>query len=602
MKNKKDIIDLLQNADEDTIGKITEAYPQHSKKNADRLFREIERRTSGDSSEFRGDTVSGVERYRRPGIFRKVTSVAACLAIVGAGVGTAYALSRSKAPDKTAPASQVTEGSTAADNTKSPVTETKSDKDELYALILSSNDRYDRVYAKYETNEDLAAGIFDIRGLDDDFASTGLFAYTVQYDKKAGTVYTVKEDINANSEYRTELSFKRSGVTGYYIPNTDIYYPGRHGYLDEDGNTSPTPEFFLPAPNSNSFLRNMEWSVSGKTELLGRECAVITFPATDVGIYTLYVDIETGLFMKYGRSDTDGSFDTAYEVTELLLDDDTAGIDFMTAGQFKDLIKDSIHGQDTSFLDDEPEAKTAEAVTTTEAAISATTVTTEITTAETATAVKTTTETKTTTAAGTTTAVTTSTTFSDPESYLEFTEELSIARGEQKYFGFRTLCADLESVEIAGESQNDLKVVSSYSTAMMGNNYASFNIKCSENAKTGVHYIIIKHRPYTINNHMVTYSDEVFTVKIPITVTETGSDVFAMLDALDYHAISCDGIPTHKLTAPDGTVYYLHLADTTEGSYVWRRPSLIADADNEAPLTAAVIAALRAHWDELDIT
>ena len=395
MKNKKDIIDLLQNADEDTIGKITEAYPQHSKKNADRLFREIERRTSGDSSEFRGDTVSGVERYRRPGIFRKVTSVAACLAIAGAGVGTAYALSRSKAPDKTAPASQV---------------------------------------------------------------------------------------------------------------------------------------------------------------------------------------------------------------TEVLFDDDTAGIDFMTAAQFKDMIKDSIHGQDTSFLDDEPETKTTEAVTTTEASISATTFTTEITTAETATAVKTTTETKTTTAAGTTTAVTTSTTFSDPESYLEFTEELSIARGEQKYFGFRTLCANLESVEIAGESQNDLKVVSSYSTAMMGNNYASFNIKCSENAKTGVHYIIIKHRPYTINNHMVTYSDEVFTVKIPITVTETGSDVFAMLDALDYHAISCDGIPTHKLTAPDGTVYYLHLADTTERSYVWRRPSLIADADNEAPLTAAVIAALRAHWDELDIT
>ena len=137
---------------------------------------------------------------------------------------------------------------------------------------------------------------------------------------------------------------------------------------------------------------------------------------------------------------------------------------------------------------------------------------------------------------------------------------------------------------------------------MMGNNYASFNIKCSENARLGVHYIIIKHRPYTINNHMVTYSDEELTVRIPVTVTEVGSDVFAMLDALDYHAISCDGIPTHKLTAPDGTVYYLHLADTAEGSYVWRRPSLVEDADNEATLTDAVIAALRAHWDELDIT
>ena len=79
------------------------------------------------------------------------------------------------------------------------------------------------------------------------------------------------------------------------------------------------------------------------------------------------------------------------------------------------------------------------------------------------------------------------------------------------------------------------------------------------------------------------------------------ADVFKMLDSLNYQAISCDGLPTHKLTAPDGTVYYLHLDENASYSYVWRRPSLIAEADNEAPLTQEVIDAINANWDQLNI-
>ncbi len=79
------------------------------------------------------------------------------------------------------------------------------------------------------------------------------------------------------------------------------------------------------------------------------------------------------------------------------------------------------------------------------------------------------------------------------------------------------------------------------------------------------------------------------------------ADVFKMLDSLNYHAISCDGLPTHNLTAPDGTVYCLYLDDAASYSYVWRRPSLIADADNEAPLTQEVIDAIYANWDNLNI-
>ncbi len=53
--------------------------------------------------------------------------------------------------------------------------------------------------------------------------------------------------------------------------------------------------------------------------------------------------------------------------------------------------------------------------------------------------------------------------------------------------------------------------------------------------------------------------------------TPTVTNVFNMLDSLNYQAISCDGLPTHKLTAPDGTVYLINF----DGAWVWRRPSLI---------------------------
>ena len=88
------------------------------------------------------------------------------------------------------------------------------------------------------------------------------------------------------------------------------------------------------------------------------------------------------------------------------------------------------------------------------------------------------------------------------------------------------------------------------------------------------------------------------TTNAPV-VADSGKadDVFKKLDSLNYQAISCDGLPTHKLTSPDGTVYLINF----DGAWVWRRPSLIADADNEAPLTQEVIDAIYANWDQLNI-
>ena len=98
-------------------------------------------------------------------------------------------------------------------------------------------------------------------------------------------------------------------------------------------------------------------------------------------------------------------------------------------------------------------------------------------------------------------------------------------------------------------------------------------------------------KPTTVTTAEVHYPDE------KTSEPAAASDVFRMLDSLNYHAISCDGLPEYKLTAPDGTVYLLNF---NEG-WVWRRPSLIAEADNEAPLTQEVINAIYANWNDLNI-
>lgn len=119
--------------------------------------------------------------------------------------------------------------------------------------------------------------------------------------------------------------------------------------------------------------------------------------------------------------------------------------------------------------------------------------------------------------------------------------------------------------------------------------------------------------PQTEEKQSATESDKPVTTTASTTQTTTtqaettnapavadngqNADVFKMLDSLNYHAISCDGLPEYKLTASDGTTYLLNIS----GGWVWRRPSLIADADNEAPLTQEVINAIYANWDKLNI-
>ncbi len=90
---KKDDIDLraLENADEETIKRLSELVSPVSEKDRDRLFEKCEKRIGRESgSEDTGTVVTGVETYRRP-VWRSALAVAASFVLI-AGACTGGAL------------------------------------------------------------------------------------------------------------------------------------------------------------------------------------------------------------------------------------------------------------------------------------------------------------------------------------------------------------------------------------------------------------------------------------------------------------------------------------------------------------------------------
>lgn len=83
-----------------------------------------------------------------------------------------------------------------------------------------------------------------------------------------------------------------------------------------------------------------------------------------------------------------------------------------------------------------------------------------------------------------------------------------------------------------------------------------------------------------------------------VDITETKSDdinnatIFNRLSSLNYIPITCDGLPEYKLTADDGTVYWLNFSS----KWVWKD-----GVDAEALLPDDVIALLKENSKELNL-
>lgn len=485
MKNKKDIIDLLQNADEKTVERITADYPQYDPRKADKLFRQIERRVEGVSEPAETIEVSGVEHYR-PMRFRRFASVAACLAIVGAGAGTVYGLSRGGRSGKS-PASEVTTkaavtseaaavmSNTSADNlaltTKNEDTSLPDDvtsgseltQESLYELMLDPLSHFDKCYIVYST-------------------WNGQPCYKMAVSQSEG-IYSIE------LSHVWDYSYKDKRISIPKNPNDKV--------IVENPSENLKKRLFNKDSIINSYGDLSKWKITGTDTYLGRECALIEASYEDEicfdpeefkktngehgrenVVYLIHVDLQTGIVLRV-EVPTMGDEGVLTNVNEVYFDEDAVS-HITSPAEVREFIENGDYELEEGLTLDFLGEKIPE--------------TTETTTESTTTSAETTTTAETTTKAPKTT----------------------IENGE------------------------------------------------------------------------------------PATVPDM--HIFEALDALPYHAISCDGIPTHKLTAPDGTVYLLHLDENSDYQYVWRRPSLVSDPDNEAPLDSDIINYIREHWNELNIT
>ena len=657
MKDKRNVINILQNADDETIERIVKDYPQADSKKADRIFRQVERRVQNSDGDFTADEVSGVERRSDRRVFRRVVSAAACLAIVAAGTGTAYALRRNAPDNEKLPAAEVTEE--VSSDMAAPASRTvpeNIDKDYIIDLCSNARSNYSALSISY-TNT-----------ISSDYDH--IYKGSLQIDNRADTFWSQeKVDILRKGESIGKYDgFMFANGTNRVFRIAD----NARMYQVDNNYSGSNSMFYCPESWVNEWLSTEnDWSVAETTTFSGRECIVITGIESNDISFCMWIDAETGVPLRFTQK---GQYYAMFEVNSITYNDNTG---FMTKENFKEFLKDyepAEDGYDLSFLDESSNSGNTdipgeitqewlyELCTNPENNFTRCYMETNENGMRVTKAVDNKKGIKyyTTDNSGRIDYVYGGKRISIFEQSKEVIEnpvesmksisydgslnDLSkwTIEGREKYLG-----RDCAVIRVAGNPVSS-QLEEAFDTQRYIDLETGITLRIGVYDADGIQYTVetsrffvdddatmvpdpiniiymIDEGGYTVEDGLdlsflfddtaSATADFSVTPKTTESVTETippptsgisdepaaQTDIFTMLDALDYHAISCDGLPTHKLTAPDGTVYLLHLDENSAYQYVWRRPSLIADDDNEAPLTAEIIEELYAHWNELNI-
>lgn len=527
MKDKNELTDMLRDADDDTISRIAEEYPQHTKEEADRIYREVEKRIalkkSGEAPDS-GSTVSGVDRVKRPVWLRPLAMAASFVLIAGTVAGSIALMKNSKtlkdsestvvAATQSVPLSTevYSETETAESNTDAPNELTE---EWLLDRVMNSEKYYDKCYMECSENGELR-----IKAVD---------------------------HIN-NICYREMVNSKIK----------DYCYNNRRLTLWSDQTVVENPAH-LKFSNLNASYKDIsDLSIEGTEEYIGRKCAVVSYlpfdtPPEDKNTKNkLYIDLETGIIIRAAFFNEDGSVEYPLETSKFCLNDEATMIP--TPQDIKKLIADGDYtvekGLSLDFLDqplyDKPNYPVNEYGLTYGGDI--------------------------------------------PEMNIALEDEPDLIKvvGDRDLVGY---CYKTELYDLDNQPHNPEEAVE-YMKKRKDQHRVLNVYKCD--GKTVIDTFTIGSRS--------SETTEKPTEAIAQTTAAQSSKLFIMLDSLSYHATSCDGIPEYQLTAPDGTIYLINFNENdVQPGWVWRRPSLIADADNEAPLTQEVVSELRTHWNELDI-
>ena len=370
---KKPDFRILENADKRTIDELSEHFRAVDDKHADRIFRTSVEKTCKDIPEYTGDTVSGVELYRKPKWRTALQATAAVLAVAVGVSGTALAVNNIKRSADVVPSTGIT-----AEEIVETTAETKyetepeapahkeydmSTQEGVYYKMLNSMDYFDRAsgelidatnqmpYFKtveFETDQNTATSYAHVQSwvcyntlhLTDDFSE---YSELLTYEGDRYDYITYSDGIDLHTFDLTTQKHEYKGFgKGSQSVNTkedtaefDIPDEQRHtvdssgnnhwSYRNDATNIREAHNCLCPQEIVFGFLTDFDnWSITDEQDFCGRECVILSGilegaygQKQNVAKFEFIVDKETGVLLKLLGYDENGELSKYLEVKRI---------------------------------------------------------------------------------------------------------------------------------------------------------------------------------------------------------------------------------------------------------------------------------------------
>ena len=317
MKDKRRIINMLRNADEMTLERLTSEYPQAEPNHKDEMYNKLKERMSGSDNMITCE----VRESERRSLWKMVPAAVLSIALVGGVIGggmTALKNNIGTVPLAEIPEdmnASVTESDGAAGETDAVQEDAQVEvtKEQLFSKIADCRpENFDRLSYSYNMRTEYETGCYD--------ENIGKINIDSTQKVASGT--------DSSTYFRADGSVVSKGDGITYICNGKDAEIGAHDIFD-DGDIfnkrkmlsvkdtdSLDYEFSIRTELGKRLFENFDnWNITGTEEYLGRKCAVISgVSVIPVNIeyhpelgeqndlvtceYTVTIDTETGVWMK----------------------------------------------------------------------------------------------------------------------------------------------------------------------------------------------------------------------------------------------------------------------------------------------------------------
>ena len=334
---------MLRNPDEKTLERLSSEYPQAEQSHKDKMYEKVKERMNSNDNVFT-DEVSGVERYTRRHLWKKIPAAVMSIALAGGAIGGGVIMLKNN--NRTLPTTEIVEETTnpndigttvnnVIDETNAEQSIDQSDvtKELIFSICENGNTKnFDKISYSYEKRSYYDTGY----RMEE---NTEIYVDNTQdtaIRKVNGGYYRGNGSVVYNSNYIEY--FHHNDAAGISEPDTNELGNKKEFYTFQNEELNfKICDFKVDGKN---LLENLDnWDITGFEEYLGRKCAVIN-GTTDIKIpyesisdeenfdictceFTIMIDYETGIWMKSDIKEKNyGSAHYTFTITDIALEDD----------------------------------------------------------------------------------------------------------------------------------------------------------------------------------------------------------------------------------------------------------------------------------------